>query len=369
MGELRRGDPGSAAGQRWAPALELAAPDFHAAARSALSYLRQRLGFSTWVVGRLIGDDWVVTEALDSHYGLRTGDRAPWSSTYCARMAGGLAPRFAPRVSEIPAYAEAALAGELPAGAYLGVPLAHDGQLLGALCALDPGPVSPSIAGELQMVELTAQLLAALLAQELASAESRRTAERAEIEAYVDPLTQLGSRLAWNTLLAEEEERCRRYERSACIVTLDLDGLKQANDTFGHEAGDRMLRQAALALRRASRMCDHVARVGGDEFAVLAVECEAEAGLRVMRRLEVSLSEHGVEASLGFAPRDPARGLIEAWQAADAAMYADKRNRRIARVQTALSLDSPAGAADAPPAPRGAPRQQISLRLTLADPS
>ena len=127
---------------------------------------------------------------------------------------------------------------------------------------------------------------------------------------------------------ASEESRCRRYGHAACVLSIDLDGLKAANDTEGHDAGDRLLRRAAGALRSGVREQDVVARVGGDEFVVLLVECQEEQGRIVQRHLREYLDRERVSASIGFARREPARGLDHAWTHADEAMYVDKRARK-----------------------------------------
>jgi diguanylate cyclase (GGDEF)-like protein len=177
-------------------------------------------------------------------------------------------------------------------------------------------------------------MLATVIELELRVSSVARRAERAEIEAHVDPLTQVGNRLAWSKVLVEEEARCRRYGRPACVISADLDMLKRANDTLGHDAGDTLLRNAALALRRVTRMCDQVSRVGGDEFAVLAVESSELEGRALLDRIAAGFMSAGVEASVGMAVRETT--LEDAWKAADAAMYRHKRRRLQDRVSAAL---------------------------------
>jgi diguanylate cyclase (GGDEF)-like protein len=205
------------------------------------------------------------------------------------------------------------------------------------LSGLHPVPLPDSIVGHLPTLELLAGLLATVLALELRTTDVVRRAERAEIEAHVDPLTQLGNRLAWSKALVEEEARCRRYGHSACVVSIDLDGMKRANDLHGHDAGDRLLRQAAVVLRRVSRMCDQVARVGGDEFALLAVEASELEGRGLLDRIAAAFAQAGVEASVGMAVREEHLTLDEAWKLADAAMYRHKRRRLQERVSAALA--------------------------------
>jgi diguanylate cyclase (GGDEF)-like protein len=154
---------------------------------------------------------------------------------------------------------------------------------------------------ELPALELVAQLLSTIWQSERRVDETFRLAERAQAEAHVDPLTRLRNRRAWDHLLETEEERCKRYEHPACVFVIDVDNLKQVNDTLGHAAGDELLRRTARALQTAARNPDVVARVGGDEFAVLAVESDLSAIPSLLGRFEEVLRSEGVQASIGFA--------------------------------------------------------------------
>lgn len=163
------------------------------------------------------------------------------------------------------------------------------------------------------------------LLRTLVLAEER--AERSASEAATDVLTGAGSRRRWETTLAVEEQRCARYGHAACVVVVDLDGLKAVNDAHGHRAGDDLLRAAARALVEASRATDVVTRVGGDEFAILAVDTDLQTCRVLAQRLALSLAGAGVKASLGLAEREPGTGLPGAWSQADRRMYASKRRR------------------------------------------
>lgn len=168
--------------------------------------------------------------------------------------------------------------------------------------------------------ELAQRLLASLR-----RAEQR--ADRAEIEASIDVLTGAASRRQWERVLVVEEKRCARYGHPACVVALDLDGLKHINDTLGHQAGDEHLLATATALTSATRAIDVVARVGGDEFAVLAVETDLATARVLVARLSDGLAKVGIAASLGLAERSEAMDLAGAWAEADRRMYRTKRRR------------------------------------------
>ena len=107
--------------------------------------------------------------------------------------------------------------------------------------------------------------------------------------AETDPLTETYNRRALGVKLQQEVERAQRYGTVLTCVMLDIDNFKAVNDTFGHLAGDRVLRQIANILRREQRAVDVVARYGGEEFVVLLPETGGPGARifaeRVLRRV------------------------------------------------------------------------------------
>lgn len=302
--------------------------DFEACARAVLAFLHRRLGFGLWMVTRTEGDDWIVLQSEDHGYGVEPGMVFRWADSFCSHMVKGNGPRIAPSSAQVPEYAAAPIGQAVPIQAYVGVPLRHaDGSLFGTLCAIDPQPQPAAIVEELPLVELLASLLSTTLQMELRVAAEARRAERFEAEALTDAMTRLYNRGAWEQLLAAEEERCRRYGDSVVVVMVDLDELKQVNDSRGHAAGDALIVRSAAALRRAVRESDIVARLGGDEFGVIGVGCGRAGGEALSRRIEAELAAAGIRASLGFALRDAAEGIKGAWAQADRLMYQHKHAR------------------------------------------
>lgn len=153
---------------------------------------------------------------------------------------------------------------------------------------------------------------------------------KAKAEGKTDMLTGLTNRRGWDQTVAEAEERCQRESLNACVIVIDLDGLKLINDTQGHAKGDEFIRRASLALRLGARREDCLARLGGDEFACLSVNLPPEHAGILLKRLSASLQKANVAASLGHAMRDLAGSIPAAFQEADHAMYAHKRARKTA---------------------------------------
>ena len=176
--------------------------------------------------------------------------------------------------------------------------------------------------------DMTARLLAAVLLAERSVRAREREASRARDLAEHDELTGLHNRRGWVLGL----RRCptaRTGDEPVAVLTLDLDGMKAVNDTGGHAAGDALLARCAAVVRRTSRAGDLAARTGGDEFAVLARAAGVTPAGDLERRVRDALASADVAASLGLALRRPGEDLLTTWRRADAAMYADKRGRRL----------------------------------------
>ncbi|MDK1028238.1 MAG: PAS domain-containing protein [Anaerolineae bacterium] len=146
-----------------------------------------------------------------------------------------------------------------------------------------------------------------------------------------DGLTGLLNRRGWEESIAGEESRARRYEHQTCIIILDLDGLKEINDKYGHSAGDDLIIRTAECLQSTVRAHDKVARIGGDEFAILGVETGKQVSETIIKRINETLSSDGVSVSWGMAMRKSSFGLKGAIAEADALMYKMKAKRRKGR--------------------------------------
>jgi diguanylate cyclase (GGDEF)-like protein/PAS domain S-box-containing protein len=149
-----------------------------------------------------------------------------------------------------------------------------------------------------------------------------------------DHLTTLWNRRAFEQHLARQIAQCRRHATPAALLIVDLDDFKGVNDTHGHAAGDALLLRVAGALRTRLRSEDYVARIGGDEFAVILPDAAPEQAAHVARVLTEEIGrtciridelDVGVTASVGVTCLDQdAPSQPEAMAAADRAMYEDK---------------------------------------------
>lgn len=159
--------------------------------------------------------------------------------------------------------------------------------------------------------------------------------------ATTDVLTGLPNRRSFENLIARRPGR-----GSFSIIVIDVDGLKQVNDTKGHLAGDALLAAVAAALNGVMRRGDVVARIGGDEFAALSFESEPSAAEGVAARMLAALSRTRVigitpRASIGIASGGEGDDSLEIFQAADTAMYQAKQQ---GGSRYAIARPAPAGA-------------------------
>ena len=168
--------------------------------------------------------------------------------------------------------------------------------------------------------------VSALLAHEAAAVITRAdVVDDLYDAAQTDALTGLPNRRAWDSHL----KRALSEERTIAIAMLDFDHFKEFNDSFGHPAGDRLLKEAAAAWRDQLRTGDLLARVGGEEFALMLLDCEIDTATDVVERLRGSMPP-GRTCSAGLAVRLDGEHAESIIGRADRALYrakADGRNR------------------------------------------
>lgn len=202
--------------------------------------------------------------------------------------------------------------------AYLGIPLVMpDGYIAGTLCAMYQEPR-----------EFTEQ--------EVAILRSFANLVVGELElrtlAFTDGLTSLLSRKAWRDRVQTELNRATKNSTVVAILLLDLDHFKRINDTYGHEIGDLVLREAAEAMVGVLSECDHVGRIGGEEFAICIPKANLTAGIavaeRVRARIEALQFPHheglSCRASIGVAVMEKTDTVDELLKRADLALYKAK---------------------------------------------
>src|SRR6202158_2984837 len=158
-------------------------------------------------------------------------------------------------------------------------------------------------------------------------------------EARTDYLTGLTNRPEFGRAIDRPVAAAQRHKRGLALMMIDLDNLKEINDSYGHHVGDEAIRVLAQELQRAVRATDTCGRLGGDEFGVAMPEADErdarEVGLRVRQSLdELNRSNKvavPVEFSIGITAWRPGMDWQAMYQVADKALYVDKRRRQAGR--------------------------------------
>jgi diguanylate cyclase (GGDEF)-like protein len=192
--------------------------------------------------------------------------------------------------------------------------------------------------------------------------------------AHRDALTQLLNRRGFQTVFDMELERARRADQPLSLIVGDLDRFKRVNDAYGHAVGDAVLRYVAEAIKRAKRGFDSAARVGGEEFAVLAPDCDEHGAYMLAERIRaavheaVSEREEAAQLTISFGIStfplhgQSADGLL---RSADQALYAAKRLGRNRSVIS--SADVPGILARATRSSNGEHHVDLAALLNLAE--
>jgi diguanylate cyclase (GGDEF)-like protein len=192
---------------------------------------------------------------------------------------------------------------------------------------------------------------------------NRQTEQMTEL-AHTDSLTGLANRRWLLELLEREFLRARRYRRPLSLIYLDLDGFKEVNDGFGHLFGDGLLRSAARSMQAVLRAADLLARIGGDEFAILLPETDLAGADKVAGKLRRALASTTRPYGAALPPltfsagicqmRETDRTIDDLILRADDAQYLAKSSGRgETRTEVELGRPAPAQAAEAPQARRG----------------
>ncbi len=259
-------------------------------------------GRSTWIPARITRDSCWAIRRGGSH------EQSPAAGVQCAQH------------------------GANPVGAALCIPLYVEGQLLGML------HVSGAGGGDRvdEALRQRAEIFGAVIKLGLSNLRLRESLRQ---QAVRDPLTGLPNRRLFDEMLPRELARCLRSGQPVTIAMIDVDRFKHFNDTYGHDAGDRVLRRIAATLTRSIRSADVACRYGGDEFlCLMSGMTAAEARARFERVLEEDAVADGAEpgdlpepvtftVGLATAPdcATDAAGLL---RAADAALYDAKASGR-----------------------------------------
>ncbi len=256
------------------------------------------------MLSRAVEDRFEALYAVSGENLPAAGDVCGMKDTYCAQVLHAERPLAREHIGEtdwreIPIYAAFGLES------YIGAPLWVSGRAYGTLCFYSTQPRAvPFTEADLEFVRLMAQWAGGELTRE----ESREQIEsysivlefqmqelekaNAELESLAtrDGLTGIKNRRAFGTRLEEEVARATRYSLPLSLLLLDVDQFKSYNDTFGHPAGDEVLKTVAQLLDQSARETDMAARYGGEEFAVLLPQTDAAGAWVIAERIRQAIA-------------------------------------------------------------------------------
>lgn len=320
-------------------------------ARPLLTLMQRISGLDTTFVTRI---DWAdqrqeVVVALNSNDALEVAEKSwlDWSDSMCRSIF--LSGRE--QSTNVGVDFPGSLGAErLGMKTFVAVPiLAGEDEVLGTVCGASQD-VIPVAEDTVELMRLVSQALGHLMLAEVTLRAERARADQAEIEsaavrleavelagmaqvmeelAFSDSLTGLANRRGFMGRFEEELARSGRHGYPVALLRLDVDSFKRINDTYGHDAGDRVLAVLGQVLREVARAEDVAARPGGDEFALLVSYCGVAGAKALGARIsegfaaaQVALSA-GCTVSVGIASSvvTPRRHLLEA---ADRALYQAK---------------------------------------------
>lgn len=221
----------------------------------------------------------------------------------------------------------------------MSIPLISFGQTLGVL-SLHSSKPNGFGGSELQSLESVADICAN-------SIQNAHYVERVKQLAYLDGLTGIFNRRFFELRISEEVERARRYGTGMAVIMADIDEFKRLNDEFGHLLGDEVLRQVSSIFHQQVRKIDIVCRYGGEEFAILLTQTNAQQAFTIAEKLRRQVENwqfpgvpRAITISAGVAAF-PTHGRTrdEIVRAADNGLYTAKQNgrNRVCQISVALA--------------------------------
>ncbi len=188
-----------------------------------------------------------------------------------------------------------------------------------------------------QLAQQLETLGAKIKTMEVEAEKNRSTLEKHRQKALQDPLTELPNREAYNERATAEVQRWQRYGRPLSVAIFDIDHFKGINDTFGHQAGDRVIKVIGRSIAKRLREVDFFCRYGGEEFVALMPETDSKTALAVLEKVRESIANASfnykeqpitITVSIGLTEFKTGDDLEVAFERADQALYSAKSSGR-----------------------------------------
>lgn len=278
--------------------------------------------------------------------------------TFCHYSIASDSPLVLDDVTQDSVFNEVPTVQALGVRAYVGIPLVTtDGHIIGSFCAIDFKPkhwterdidilsdLAHSTMREMELRSLIQESTTNNLQLVAQMEEITELNQQLKVLNNTDPLTGMSNRRAFENRLHQELALIERRSMPLSLIVVDIDWFKKINDAFGHAAGDKVLQTVALLLTNCARVVDSVARIGGEEFALILPDTDADNALMIAERMRIAVASEAwtdmqVTISVGtatLASHESASGLFVR---ADRAMYAAKENGRNQVVQAEFGVE------------------------------
>jgi diguanylate cyclase (GGDEF)-like protein len=266
------------------------------------------------------------------------------SVSFLRQVAAGSDPWIVPDATNYAALHEIAPGGLSMIRGFAATPISAHGDITGALCVMDTRPLQMDAADLEALEALARDLYRALGGRQVdrddeaddAASQGPSAADIDSLErlASADPLTGLANRRGGEKDISAEISRARRQNTPLSCVLLDIDHFKEVNDTFGHQAGDYVLRELSALLRRTVRAYDILVRWGGEEFLVVLPGVGHEQALKLAERIRQAIENMplagigGITASVGVAALGSDYSFEGMFAVADRRLYSAKASGR-----------------------------------------
>ncbi len=307
---------------------------FSQSTKEFLAALKYRFPIDQWIVFRIENNRLQILQIAGTNPINQVGEAFDIQSSIIAPICEQEVPLYCadtfnhPEISQFPQIQAANIQ------AYLSAPLLKsNGDLIGFLFGHSTTPNPEFTADNHQVITISARMMATFLQTELRDVQDTRRLERAETEAMMDELTGIYNRRGWERFLLSEDIRGRRYGATMGIIIADANNLKVVNDQYGHAAGDQMLQAIANILKDTVRTQDIVARIGGDEFAILCLDTSEDALMLLSDRILHAVKQAGHSVSIGASVHEATHSISQTLQKADELMYIHKRKQK-AKIST-----------------------------------
>lgn len=212
---------------------------------------------------------------------------------------------------------------------FICVPILFKDDLLGVINVADKDEFHK---GEEKFDDIDLKIVNALARDLAVAIDNLRLLKKLKVLTITDPLTHVYNIRHFSDMLTHEVTRASRDKTPLALMMVDLDHFKTYNDTFGHPAGDKLLRQLSRAMTEVFRSCDTVCRYGGDEFAVILPETDLNgaitAGEKLLERVRSEKFQATVTLSVGVASLPAPESADDLMRRADEALYRAKQSGR-----------------------------------------